>query len=163
MRIGFGWDSHRLVPARRLMLGGVHIACPVGEDGHSDGDVLLHALIDAFLGAAALGDIGTYFPSSDDRWKDADSMLLLEKTYQKITAVGLSTHNIDITVIVEQPELSPYIEQIRTSIASIVHTDISQVSVKAKSAEGIGPVGEGKSIEAHAAVLLNEETPDIWI
>ncbi len=163
MKIGSGWDSHRLVNGRPLILGGVHIDADRGEAGHSDGDVLAHALIDALLGASAMGDIGTHFPPSESRWKDADSMGLLETVYRKITAEGLTIHNIDATIILEQPKLSPYIDTIRDSIADSLNISPSQISVKAKTAEGLGPVGEGLSIEAYVSLLLDESTPDIWV
>ncbi len=163
MRIGIGWDSHRLTAQRPLLLGGVQVPAPFGEDGHSDGDVLLHTIIDALLGAAALGDIGTHFPPSDQRWKDACSSELLTTVCRLINAEGLSVHSIDSTIILQRPRLAPHIEQIRSSLAQLLHIDLSYVSVKAKTAEGLGPVGEGLSIEAQAVVLLHEETPDIWL
>jgi 2-C-methyl-D-erythritol 2,4-cyclodiphosphate synthase len=163
MKIGSGWDSHRLVNGRPLILGGVHIDADRGEAGHSDGDVLAHALIDALLGASVMGDIGTHFPPSESRWKDADSMGLLETVYRKITAEGLTIHNIDATIILEQPKLSSYIDTIRDSIAASLSISPSQISVKAKTAEGLGPVGEGLSIEAYVSLLLDESTPDIWV
>ncbi len=164
MRIGHGWDSHRLVPQRPLMLGGIEInTSELGEDGHSDGDVLLHAIIDALLGAATLGDIGTHFPPSDDTWKDADGMRLLCLTYEKIQKSRLVVGNIDATVILESPRLAKFIPAIKNSIAEALDMNSDSVSVKAKSAEGLGPVGALKSIEAHAVVLLSDEPQEMWV
>ncbi len=165
MRIGSGWDSHRLVSGRPLLLGGVVIeSSTLGEDGHSDGDVLLHAIIDALLGAAALGDIGKLFPPSDPQWKDADSSQLLKTAYRKVReSSGMVIANIDTTVILQEPRLAPYIMQIRERIADTLNLTIDAVSVKAKSAEGLGPVGRGESIEAQAVLLLEEESIDRWV
>ena len=165
MRIGSGWDSHRLIEGRPLLLGGVEIdTSPLGEDGHSDGDVLLHAVIDALLGAAALGDIGQHFPPSDPQWKDAESIELLKSAYRKVKdQTGMIIQNIDATVILQSPRLADYIPAIRESIADALQMGVSTVSVKAKSAERVGPVGRGESIEAQAVLLLIEEPQDIWV
>ncbi len=164
MRIGHGWDSHRLVEGRALMLGGIEIdTSTLGEDGHSDGDVLLHAIIDALLGAAALGDIGTHFPPSDSRWKNADSLVLLQIIYEKIRSSRMLVGNIDATVILEKPRLADFLPAIRTTIAESLDMNIDSVSVKAKSAEGLDSVGRLQSIEAHAVVLLTEEPPEMWV
>ncbi len=153
MRIGTGWDIHPLVPGRPLILGGVTIAHDLGEAGHSDGDVLVHAVIDALLGAAALGDIGTFFPSSEARWKDISSMELLERTLHELQ--GFTIGNIDCTVILEKPRLAPHISAIRISIAEACSLPYDRVSVKAKTADGLlGEVGQGTAVIAQASVLL---------
>ncbi|MCX7024246.1 MAG: 2-C-methyl-D-erythritol 2,4-cyclodiphosphate synthase [Spirochaetes bacterium] len=152
-RVGQGWDVHRLVPGRLLMLGGVIVPFGLGEDGHSDGDVLFHAVTDALLGAAALGDIGTHFPPDDPRWKDADSGGLFRTALGLSLAAGWEPANIDCTVILERPKLRPHVEAIRAGIAAAAGMPVSSVSVKAKTCEGLGPVGEGRAIEAHAVVL----------
>lgn len=163
MRIGQGWDSHRMLEGRPLYLGGVVIPSHKGESGHSDGDVLIHALIDALLGAAALGDIGRHFPPSDQAYADIRSTILLENIRDLITENGYVIVNIDTTVILQSPRLAPYIEDIRSSIARTLQIEVSCISVKAKSAEGLGPVGQGESIEAQAAVLLAEAVPELWL
>jgi 2-C-methyl-D-erythritol 2,4-cyclodiphosphate synthase len=154
MRIGHGYDVHRLVPERPLILGGVHIPFSLGLDGHSDADVLVHALMDALLGAAALGDIGKLFPDNDDRYLNADSIVLLEHVIQLITSKGFSLENADCTILAQKPKLAPYIYDMRQKIAAAAGTDISCISVKATTEEGLGFTGEGKGIAAHAVVLL---------
>ena len=156
MRIGTGWDIHRLEKNRKLFIGGVEIPSELGCIAHSDGDVLTHALIDALLGAAALGDIGMLFPDSDVNYKDAFSMDLLLRVITLIRKSGYRIINIDATVILEKPKLRPYIDEIRESIAVCIGIDVSAVSVKAKTAEGLGAVGEGEAIEARAVVLIQE-------
>ena len=156
MRIGSGWDLHRLEPGRKMILGGVEIPSDRGCIAHSDGDVLVHALIDAVLGAAALGDIGTHFPDTDPEYRGADSMLLLSRVSALLKKAGYEIVNIDTNVILEQPRLRPYIEHIRENLASLLELELAQVSVKAKTAEKIGAAGRGEAIEAHAAVLLKE-------
>lgn len=152
MRIGQGFDLHRMIAGRRLLLGGVEIPSEKGEDGHSDGDVLLHAVIDALLGAEALGDIGQHFPPSDMAYKDADSRKLLEETL-KLTKCRLV--NLDATVILQSPKLAPHIMSIRKSLATLLDVDISSVSVKAKTAEHIlGELGRGDAVIAEVAVLV---------
>ncbi|MBP7096185.1 MAG: 2-C-methyl-D-erythritol 2,4-cyclodiphosphate synthase [Spirochaetia bacterium] len=154
-RVGEGWDVHRLVEGRRLLLGGLEIPFERGELGHSDGDVLLHALIDALLGAAALGDIGAHFPPSDARWKDADSLLLLARTVALVAAEGWRIVNADCTVVLERPRLRPHVEAIRARVAAALGLEVGRVSVKAKTAEGLGPIGSGEAVEARAVVLID--------
>jgi len=153
-RIGEGWDIHPLIEGRRLLLAGCELAHPKGEAGHSDGDVLWHAIIDALLGAAGLGDIGTHFPPSDSQWKDADSSRLARIIADKIKTEGWSIANIDSTVILERPAIKPYREKIVSSIAAGLGIDASRVSVKAKTMEGFGEIGTGEAIEARAVALL---------
>ena len=153
-RIGQGWDTHALVPGRKLIIGGVEIDHPVGLLGHSDADVLLHAIIDALLGAAGLGDIGTHFPDTNAQFKGADSVMLLTETGRLLTARGHRIGNIDSTVIAEAPKLAPHIAAMRVRIAAALGIEVSQVNVKAKTAEKLGPVGQGLSMEAQAVVLL---------
>lgn len=163
MRCGTGWDSHRIIKGRALMLGGVQIPSTFGELGHSDGDVLLHAIIDAMFGAVALGDIGQHYPPTDETFKDISSSVLLKRTKKILEEAGYHIISIDSTVILEQPKLSGYIMEIRTRIAKTLALDIEAVSVKAKSAEGLGPVGEGKSIEAMAIVVVEPIAEEIWL
>ncbi len=157
IRIGEGWDVHALVTGRRLVIGGVEIPHSTGLLGHSDADVLLHAITDALLGAAGLGDIGRHFPDTSADFKDADSWVLLQLTGQQIEAKGYSIINIDSTVIAQSPKLAPYINEMRERIAAALGITVSQVNVKAKTAEKLGPVGEFKSMEARAVVLLNSQ------
>ncbi|MBO6092938.1 MAG: 2-C-methyl-D-erythritol 2,4-cyclodiphosphate synthase [Oscillospiraceae bacterium] len=154
MRIGHGYDVHRLVPERPLILGGVHIPFPLGLDGHSDADVLVHALMDALLGAAALGDIGKLFPDNDDRYLNADSLVMLEEVIRLIGSEGLSLVNADCTILAQRPKLAPYIDEMRQKIAVAAGSDVRIISVKATTEEGLGFTGEGKGIAAHAVVLL---------
>lgn len=153
-RIGEGWDIHALVEGRKLVLGGVEIPHTKGLLGHSDADALLHAITDALLGAAALGDIGTHFPDTDARFKGSDSAVLLAAACELVRARGYEIGNIDSTVIAQAPKLAPYIAVMRQRIAGIVGLHLDQVNVKAKTAEKMGPVGEGAAMEARAAVLL---------
>jgi 2-C-methyl-D-erythritol 2,4-cyclodiphosphate synthase len=153
-RIGEGWDTHALVPGRRLVIGGVVIPFHLGLLGHSDADVLLHAITDALLGAAALGDIGTHFSDTDERWRGADSWLLLQTTGAMLRESGWHINNIDSTVMAQAPKLAPFIAPMRERIASALQLDLSQVNVKAKTAEKLGPVGSGQAIEARAVALL---------
>ena len=153
-RIGEGWDTHALVPGRRLVIGGVVIPFHLGLLGHSDADVLLHAITDALLGAAALGDIGTHFSDTDERWRGADSWLLLQTTGAMLREAGWHISNIDSTVIAQAPKLAPFIAPMRERIASALQLDLNQVNVKAKTAEKLGPVGSGQAIEARAVALL---------
>jgi len=155
LRIGEGWDIHALVPGRRLLIGGVHVPFERGLLGHSDADVLLHAITDALLGAAGLGDIGRHFPDTDDRFRGADSMLLLVEAARRVREQGFQIGNIDSTVIAQAPKLAPYLEAMRNGIALALDLAPSQVNVKAKTAERMGPVGEGAAIEARAIVLLH--------
>ncbi|MDP3797667.1 MAG: 2-C-methyl-D-erythritol 2,4-cyclodiphosphate synthase [Polaromonas sp.] len=153
-RIGEGWDTHALVAGRKLIIGGIEIPHPVGLLGHSDADVLLHAITDALLGAAGLGDIGTHFPDTDVRFKGADSMVLLAETGRLLADRGYRIGNIDSTVIAQAPKLAPHIPAMRARIAQALGLEPGQVNVKAKTAEKMGPVGEGRSMEARAVVLL---------
>ena len=154
MRIGQGWDVHALVPGRRLVIGGVHIPYHLGLLGHSDADVLLHAIIDAMLGAAGLGDIGTHFPDTDVRWKNADSLVLLAACAALLKEKGWRIQNLDSTVIAQAPKLASYIPAMREQIAAALALTVTQINIKAKTAEKLGPVGQGQSIEAQAIVLL---------
>ena len=154
MRIGHGYDVHRLTDGRRLILGGVEIPYEKGLDGHSDADVLIHALMDALLGAAAKGDIGRLFPDNDDRYLGADSMVLLNTVIGLIHSLGYKVSNADCTVIAQKPKLAPFIGQMRDNIASALQIPADCVNVKATTEEGIGFTGEGKGIAAHAVVLL---------
>jgi 2-C-methyl-D-erythritol 2,4-cyclodiphosphate synthase len=153
-RIGEGWDVHALVPGRKLIIGGVEIPFHLGLLGHSDADVLLHAITDALLGAAALGDIGGHFPDTDERFHGADSMVLLAEAARRVRAAGHAIGNIDSTVIAQAPKLAPHIPAMRERIAQALGLAPGQVNVKAKTAEKLGPVGQGQSIEARAVVLL---------
>ena len=157
-RIGEGWDTHALVSGRKLILGGIEVPHTVGLFGHSDADVLLHAIIDAMLGAAGLGDIGTHFPDTDVRFKGADSLVLLVETHRLLTSRGYQIGNIDSTVIAQAPRLAPHIPAMRERIAQTLGLEMSCVNVKAKTAEKLGPVGEGLSMEARAVVLLSGPT-----
>jgi 2-C-methyl-D-erythritol 2,4-cyclodiphosphate synthase len=156
MRIGQGWDTHRLVEGRPLVLGGVTIPFTKGLLGHSDADALLHAITDAILGAAALGDIGTLFPDTAAEFKNADSWQLLQQAGQSVADVGWKVVNIDCTVVAQAPKLAPYKSQMALRIAQALELDVNQVNVKAKTAEGMGPVGEGLSIETQAIALLQK-------
>ena len=158
-RIGEGWDIHALVPGRKLMLGGVHIPYDKGLLGHSDADALLHAITDALLGAAALGDIGTLFPDTDVGLKDADSALLLSEAARRVRAKGFEIGNLDCTVIAQTPKLAPHKAAITERIAEVLGVAAEQVNVKAKTAEKMGPVGQGLALEARAVVLLFTQQP----
>lgn len=153
-RIGEGWDVHALVPGRKLIIGGVHIPHAQGLLGHSDADVLLHAITDALLGAAALGDIGRHFPDTDERFKGADSSVLLNEAARRVREAGFEIGNVDSTVIAQAPKLAPHIPAMAAGIARTLGLSPDQVNVKAKTAEKIGPVGQGLSIEARAVTLL---------
>jgi len=153
-RIGEGWDIHALVADRKLIIGGVTIPFHLGLLGHSDADVLLHAITDALLGAAALGDIGTHFPDTDAQFKGADSGVLLAEAARRVRVKGLEIGNVDSTVIAQAPKLAPHIQAMRQQIATFLGVDVDQVNVKAKTAEKMGPVGLGQAMEARAVVLL---------
>ena len=157
-RIGEGWDVHALVAGRKLILGGVEIPFHLGLFGHSDADVLLHAITDALLGAAALGDIGTHFPDTDETFRSVDSLLLLAEAARRVREKGFEIGNIDSTVIAQAPKLMPYIGAMRQRIAQALGLTLDQVNVKAKTAEKMGPVGLGQAIEARAVVLLSKST-----
>ncbi len=154
IRIGEGWDTHALVPGRKLIIGGVDVPHSTGLLGHSDADVLVHAIIDALLGAAGLGDIGSHFSDTDAKFRGADSITLLVETARLITDQGYRIGNIDSTVIAQAPKLASYIPAMRQRIADTLGLDASRVNVKAKTAEKLGPVGQGLSMEARAVVLL---------
>ena len=154
LRVGQGWDVHRIAAGRALILGGVTIPSEFGLEGHSDADVLSHAITDALLGAAALGDIGMHFPDSDSRWKDADSLKFLRHARELAAEKGYAIVNVDSTVILERPKLKDFRTPIREKLAHTLGLDTGQVSVKFKTAEKVGPVGEGRSAEAQAIVLL---------
>lgn len=154
MRIGEGWDIHALAPGRKLVIGGVHIPFERGLLGHSDADVLLHAITDALLGAAGLGDIGGLFPDTDARFKGADSLVLLVEVARRVRELGFAIGNIDSTVIAQAPHLAPHIGTMRQRIAGALELQRDCVNVKAKTAEKLGPVGQGLAIEARAIVLL---------
>ena len=153
--MGEGWDTHALVPGRKLVIGGVHIPYERGLLGHSDADALLHAITDALLGAAAMGDIGTHFPDTDIRFKGADSTVLLAEAARRVREKGFEIGNVDSTVIAQAPKLAPHIAAMRARIAQVLAIDVEQVNVKAKTAEKMGPVGEGLAMEARAIVLIN--------
>lgn len=154
IRIGEGWDIHALVEGRKLMLGGVEIPYSKGLLGHSDADALLHAITDALLGAAAMGDIGTLFPDTDAQFKGADSAVLLAEAARQVRERGYAINNVDSTVIAQAPKLAPHIGAMRARIAQVLDVSVDQVNVKAKTAEKMGPVGEGLAMEARAVVLL---------
>lgn len=154
MRIGHGYDVHRLVEGRSLILGGVRIPFEKGLDGHSDADVLTHAVMDALLGAAAMGDIGKLFPDTDDRYLGADSIALLREIDRRLTEAGYRLGNLDVTVIAQRPKLAPYINQMRQNLAAALHTELQNVSVKATTEEHLGFTGSGEGIAAHAVCLL---------
>ena len=156
MRIGHGYDVHKLVEGRRLILGGAEIPYSHGLIGHSDADVLIHAIMDAILGAAALGDIGHLFPDSNDEFKDANSLDLLKVVCDKSAACGYKIANIDATVIAQEPKLKPYILRMRTNIASVCNIYLSQVNVKATTEEGLGFTGKLEGLSAHAVCLLKK-------
>ena len=155
MRIGQGYDVHRLKEGRKLIIGGVEIPYEKGLDGHSDADVLLHAIMDALLGAAALGDIGLLFPDTDERFSGADSLKLLQKVKDVLDEKGYSICNIDATVIAQEPKLRPYIDLMRQNIAEALKMDVSQVSVKATTEEHLGFTGRKEGIAAQAVVLID--------
>ncbi len=154
MRIGHGYDVHRLVEGRKLILGGVEIPWELGLLGHSDADVLTHAVMDAILGAAALGDIGQLFPDTDPRWAGADSLALLRQVMAVTAEAGYRVENLDATVLAQAPKLAPHRGQMRENLARAMGLDVSQVSVKATTEEGLGFTGSGEGIAAHAVVLL---------
>ena len=154
MRIGHGYDVHKLTTGRKMIIGGVEIPYENGLDGHSDADVLVHAIMDALLGAAAMPDIGRIFPDNDDRFLGADSIKLLEEVGKRLDAAGYSVGNIDSTIIAQAPKMAPHIENMRENIAAALNVDISQVNVKATTEEHLGFTGSGEGISAHAVALL---------
>jgi 2-C-methyl-D-erythritol 2,4-cyclodiphosphate synthase len=154
LRVGEGWDTHALVPGRKLVLGGIEIPYERGLLGHSDADALLHAITDALLGAAGLGDIGGHFPDTDERFRGADSVVLLTEAAARVRAQGWQIANVDSTIVAQAPKMAPHIGAMRQRIAQALDLQPAQVNVKAKTAEKLGPVGMGQSIEARAVVLL---------
>jgi len=154
VRAGQGWDTHRITPGRPLILGGITIPCEFGLEGHSDADVLSHAITDALLGAIAAGDIGMHFPDTDPRWRGADSLKFLRHACHLTVEAGWRIENVDSTVILERPKLKDFRPAIRQSLADTMGLGLDEVSVKFKTAEKLGPVGEGKSAEAQAIVIL---------
>jgi 2-C-methyl-D-erythritol 2,4-cyclodiphosphate synthase len=156
IRIGEGWDVHALVPGRKLILGGVEIAHSAGLLGHSDADVLLHAITDAVLGAAGLGDIGRHFPDTDAQFKGANSSVLLQEAMRRVRAQGWELVNVDSTIVAQAPKLAPHMAAINAGVAQALGVALDQVNVKAKTAEKLGPVGMGQSIEARAVALLHK-------
>ena len=156
MRIGFGYDSHRFEQGRRLVLGGVEFPGETGLKGHSDADVLIHAIVDALLGAAARGDIGSHFPDTDPKWKDADSAKLLEAVVEEVLGAGFVIRNVDATVICERPKLRPRIDEIRTRLSELMSIPVDSVSVKGKTNEKMDDVGAGLGIEVQAVCLIEE-------
>ncbi|MGI8958170.1 MAG: 2-C-methyl-D-erythritol 2,4-cyclodiphosphate synthase [Bryobacteraceae bacterium] len=158
-RIGQGWDTHRIEPGRPLILGGIEIPSGFGLAGHSDADVLFHAVTDAVLGALALGDIGMHFPDTSEEWKEADSLQFLQHAVALAANTGYCVSNVDSTVILERPKLKDFRAVIRNNLARALGLPASCASVKFKTAEKVGPVGEGRSCEAHAVVLLSSKPP----
>jgi 2-C-methyl-D-erythritol 2,4-cyclodiphosphate synthase len=156
IRVGEGWDVHALVPGRQLILGGVEIAHTAGLLGHSDADVLLHAITDAVLGAAGLGDIGRHFPDTDAQFKGANSSVLLQEAMRRVRAQGWVLVNVDSTLVAQAPKLAPHMAAINAGVAQALGVGLDQVNVKAKTAEKLGPVGMGQSIEARAVALLHK-------
>ena len=159
MRIGHGYDVHRLTEGRKLIIGGTEIPFEKGLLGHSDADVLLHAIMDALLGACGLQDIGTHFPDTDETYKDADSMKLLKEVGKLIRMQGYAVGNIDATVLCQRPKLKPYIPSMKFSIARVLEIEPSQVNIKATTEEGLGFTGAGEGIAAHAVCLLEKNSP----
>lgn len=153
-RTGFGFDVHAFVEGRKLIIGGVEIPFDKGLEGHSDADVLLHAICDAMLGALALGDIGIHFPNTDERWKDADSALLLKHVNELINSKGYELGNLDCVLAMEKPKISPYVEQIRNRISEMLNADVEQISIKATTTEKLGFVGRAEGVVSFATVLL---------
>lgn len=154
IRIGHGYDVHKLTPNRNLMLGGVRIPYEKGLLGHSDADVLLHAIMDALLGAAAFGDIGHLFPDDDDKYLNCSSLMLLQSVAELLSKHHYSLGNLDATIIAQRPKLAPYIQQMRKNIASVLHVDINCISIKATTEENLGFTGSGQGISAHAVCIL---------
>lgn len=159
IRVGEGWDVHALVPGRKLVLGGVEIPHAQGLLGHSDADVLLHAVTDAVLGAAGLGDIGTLFPDTQAEFKGADSSILLAEAMRRVRGEGFELGNVDATVVAQAPKLMPHMPQMRAGVAKALGVDVSRVNLKAKTAERLGPVGQGLSMEARAVALVFRAQP----
>jgi 2-C-methyl-D-erythritol 2,4-cyclodiphosphate synthase len=161
MRIGFGYDSHRFDPARPLVLGGVEIPDHPGLAGHSDGDAVAHAVVDALLGAAAAGDIGRHFPPGEPEWKDADSMDLLARAVAVVDGLGYRISNVDVTVICERPKISPHSDSMRRRLGKVLGLSTNAVSVKGKTNEGMGWIGSGEGMAVHAVALLTAAEGDL--
>ena len=159
-RIGIGHDTHRLARGRRLVIGGVHLEAEFGAEGHSDADALAHAIADAILGALALGDIGSHFPDTDPQWRDADSLDLLRAVCDRMRAEGYGIVNVDSVVMLERPRLRPHIDSMRERLAAALRTDVSTVSVKAKTGERVDAVGESRAVMAQAVVLIRRVTAE---
>jgi 2-C-methyl-D-erythritol 2,4-cyclodiphosphate synthase len=159
LRVGEGWDTHALVTGRPLILGGITIPHTHGLLGHSDADALLHAITDALLGGAGLGDIGRHFPDTDPRFKGADSVVLLEEACRRVAQAGWGVVNVDATIVAQAPKMAPHIQAMRERIAQVLGVPLERVNVKAKTAEKMGPVGEGRSIETRAVCLLYARPP----
>jgi len=157
IRVGYGYDVHRLVEGRKLILGGVDIPFEKGLLGHSDADVLLHAITDALFGAAALGDIGSHFPDTDPRYKGADSLKLLEACGDELKEQGWNVGNIDATIVAQRPKLLPYVPQMRENIARVLHITVEQVSLKGKTEEGLGFTGTGQGMAVHAVCFIEKD------
>lgn len=157
MRVGIGFDAHRFIEGRPLILGGLEIPFHYGLEGHSDADVLIHAIMDAILGAAALGDIGEHFPDTDDQYKNISSLILLSRVANIIDENGFRVGNIDCVVVMEEPKLSPYRDEIGQKIADILGIEKDRVGVKASTTEGMGFIGRGEGVTAHAVVLIEEK------
>ena len=155
LRIGLGYDLHRLIEGRKLLLGGIELPFERGEDGHSDGDVLFHAITDAILGASGLGDIGSFFPPEEAKWKDADSALLLRTVMEKVYSQGWKIENLDCVVKLEKPKFIPFRQQVIENIAKVLEVEPSQVFVKAKTGEKLPPVGTSEAVEAFVTCLLS--------
>lgn len=159
LRVGEGWDVHALVPGRPLVLGGVTVPHHAGLLGHSDADALLHAITDALLGAAGLGDIGRHFPDTDERFKGADSAVLLAEALKRVNAAGWQLVNLDSTIVAQSPKLAPHMPAMRSRLAQVLGVEEDRVNIKAKTAERMGPVGRKEAIEARAVVLLAHTAP----
>jgi 2-C-methyl-D-erythritol 2,4-cyclodiphosphate synthase len=156
IRVGHGFDVHKLVPGRKLWLGGIEIPFIKGLSGHSDADVLIHAICDALLGAMAKGDIGNHFPDSDDEYRDIDSKILLKKVYDMLEAEGWKLGNLDSTLIMEEPKVSGFVPKMRKKLATILNTGEENISIKATTSESLGPEGRGEGISAHAVALIRK-------
>ena len=157
MRIGFASDIHRLVEGRRFVLAGVTIPFELGEQAHSDGDVVYHAVAESILGALALGDLGKHFPDSDPKYKDIDSSIIVKEVVKLMKDKGFAINNIDISITLEKPKLKDYIQQMRSNLANLLETNIDNVSIKAGTNEGVGPLGRNEAVKAESIVLLKEE------
>ena len=157
MRIGFASDIHRLVEGRKMILAGVVVPCPFGELAHSDGDVVYHAVAESVLGALALGDLGSHFPDTDDKYKDIDSSILVKEVVSLMKQEGYQIGNIDVSITLEKPKLKDYIQEMRKNIASLLETDIKNVSVKAGTNEKLDEIGKGFAVKAESIVLLKEK------